>query len=187
VGDTNFDALFQRFFPRAVRLTKQVLHGAHPRAADEEDIALSALKSLCLAILQGRIAGAQSDEDLWRLVRWIARRKAIDYMRREKRQKRGAGKIHGESVFHNVESVDGELGLEQVPDQRISGAQRIMLEEERKHLFEELEDETLRQVATWKIEGFTNDEIAKRLGVCTRTVERKLKLIRKIWSHEPEP
>jgi DNA-directed RNA polymerase specialized sigma24 family protein len=116
-------------------------------------------------------------------MRWIARRKAIDYIRGEKRQKRGDGKVHGESVLVKVTADD----LGQIRDQRITGEQKVILEEERKHLFEELEDETLQQVATWKIEGFTNTEIAERLGVCTRTVERKLRLIRRIWSHAFEP
>ena len=46
-----------------------------------------------------------------------------------------------------------------------------------------LEDEELVQLATWKMEGFSNVEIAKKVGCATRTVERKLQLIRKIWIH----
>ena len=46
-----------------------------------------------------------------------------------------------------------------------------------------LEDEELVQLATWKMLGFSNVEIAKKVGRATRTVERKLQLIRKIWIH----
>ena len=42
----------------------------------------------------------------------------------------------------------------------------------------EIGDETLRQVAIWKFEGFTNQEIAGKLNCVERTVERKLALIR---------
>jgi IS30 family transposase len=45
-------------------------------------------------------------------------------------------------------------------------------------LREHLQHESLRQIACWKMEGFTNDEIADRLSVVTRTVERKLKIVR---------
>jgi DNA-binding CsgD family transcriptional regulator len=31
------------------------------------------------------------------------------------------------------------------------------------------------------MEGYTNDEIAERLGCARRTVARRLELIRKIW------
>jgi DNA-directed RNA polymerase specialized sigma24 family protein len=39
-------------------------------------------------------------------------------------------------------------------------------------------------VATWKLEGYTNDEIAARLGCVTSTVERKLARIRSKWASE---
>jgi DNA-directed RNA polymerase specialized sigma24 family protein len=42
----------------------------------------------------------------------------------------------------------------------------------------------LRSVATYKLEGYTNDEIAARLGCVTSTVERKLARIRGQWAGE---
>ena len=58
------------------------------------------------------------------------------------------------------------------------------LADEYRRLMEMLDDPTLRSVATWKLEGFTNDEIAVRLGRITSTVERKLALIRSKWAQE---
>jgi DNA-binding CsgD family transcriptional regulator len=49
-------------------------------------------------------------------------------------------------------------------------------------LLELLGDETLRQVAVWKREGCTNDEVARRLDCSRRTVARKLETIRILWS-----
>jgi DNA-binding NarL/FixJ family response regulator len=40
----------------------------------------------------------------------------------------------------------------------------------------------LVELALLKMEGYTNDEIAKRWQKAERTVERKLNLIRKIWA-----
>jgi ECF sigma factor len=48
-------------------------------------------------------------------------------------------------------------------------------------LMEQFGDPTLRNVATWKLEGYTDEEIAARVGCVTRTVERKLARIRRIW------
>ena len=45
-----------------------------------------------------------------------------------------------------------------------------------------LKDETYRNVAVWKMEGFTNKEIAVKLGCAQRTVERRLILVRSRWS-----
>ena len=41
-----------------------------------------------------------------------------------------------------------------------------------------LGDEELRSVAVWKLEGYTNEEIAAQLGRAPSTVARKLQLIR---------
>jgi DNA-directed RNA polymerase specialized sigma24 family protein len=45
-----------------------------------------------------------------------------------------------------------------------------------------LADPTLRAIAQWKLEGFSNDEIAVKLACSVKTVERKLHRIRVLWS-----
>ena len=47
-----------------------------------------------------------------------------------------------------------------------------------------LEEPELRQIALWKVEGYTNEEIAARLDCVPRTVERKVCRIRLLWKHE---
>ena len=42
-------------------------------------------------------------------------------------------------------------------------------------------------MAVWKLEGHTNEEIAALLGRSVPTVERKLRLIRKLWEGEVGP
>jgi DNA-directed RNA polymerase specialized sigma24 family protein len=56
--------------------------------------------------------------------------------------------------------------------------------EECRRLLDRLGDETLRAVALWKMEGYTNREIAGKLGCVEHTVERKLRSIRLVWSSE---
>jgi DNA-directed RNA polymerase specialized sigma24 family protein len=46
-----------------------------------------------------------------------------------------------------------------------------------------LEDD-LQQVALAKLEAYTNQEIGDRLDCSVSTVERSLRLIRKIWQRE---
>jgi DNA-directed RNA polymerase specialized sigma24 family protein len=67
------------------------------------------------------------------------------------------------------------IGNEPTPELAASFA------EECKRLLEALDNAELRQVAVWKMEGYTVEEIAQRLGCVERTVERKLKVIRSIW------
>ena len=109
-------------------------------------------------------------------------RKTIDQQRRLGVQKRGGGHVRGESVFARAGHDDESPGFQQFSDLSPSPQLLVMLEEEGKRLLEQLEDETLRQVAVWRLEGFTNDEIAGKLGLTTRSVERKLHRIREKWS-----
>ena len=51
-------------------------------------------------------------------------------------------------------------------------------------LLQRLDDAGLRSLAIWKMEGYTNEEIAARLGCVPRTVERKLRVIRTLWKQE---
>jgi DNA-directed RNA polymerase specialized sigma24 family protein len=63
----------------------------------------------------------------------------------------------------------------------------VQAAEECRRLLAQLEDEQLRQVAQWKVEGFTNEETAAPLGRARSTVERKLARIRRLWEKELTP
>ena len=54
-------------------------------------------------------------------------------------------------------------------------------------LFEMLQDDMLQTVAILRVEGYSVDEIATRVGCARRSVERRLQLIRKIWSSADVP
>jgi DNA-directed RNA polymerase specialized sigma24 family protein len=48
--------------------------------------------------------------------------------------------------------------------------------------FEQLDTDELRTIAMLRIEGYSVDEIAGRIGCAKRSVERRLNLIRQIWT-----
>ncbi len=54
--------------------------------------------------------------------------------------------------------------------------------EETRRLLDLLGDDPLRSIALWRMEGYTADEIATRLGCTRRTVVRKLEMIRDAWT-----
>jgi hypothetical protein len=60
----------------------------------------------------------------------------------------------------------------------------VSLEEQHNRLLGLLRDDRLRQIAVFRIEGFTVPEIAVDLCLSTRSIERKLQLIRGVWSQE---
>ena len=57
-----------------------------------------------------------------------------------------------------------------------------------RRLLEMLSTQELRDVAVWKLEGYTNEEMTAKMkngqGRSLATVERKLALIRAIWAKE---
>jgi DNA-directed RNA polymerase specialized sigma24 family protein len=59
-----------------------------------------------------------------------------------------------------------------------------MVAEEFRLRLEGLKDDSLRQVALMRMEGYANEEIAARLDISLRSVERKLDAIRKRWKPE---
>jgi DNA-directed RNA polymerase specialized sigma24 family protein len=68
------------------------------------------------------------------------------------------------------------LGREPTPELAAAVAETI------ETLLGQLEDDQLRAVATGKMEGYTNEELAVKLGCSTRTIERKLDRVRAQWS-----
>jgi DNA-directed RNA polymerase specialized sigma24 family protein len=62
-----------------------------------------------------------------------------------------------------------------------------MMAEECRRLLEGLDNADQETLAVAKMEGYTNEEIAKRLACSVRTVERQLRLIRKKWQEEQSP
>ena len=63
-------------------------------------------------------------------------------------------------------------------------ARRHVLDDEHRRLMEVLAEPSLQETASLRLEGWTNEEIAGKLGITRRTVERKLQRIRLIWSVE---
>jgi DNA-directed RNA polymerase specialized sigma24 family protein len=58
------------------------------------------------------------------------------------------------------------------------------LADECRRRLDSLKKPELRQIALWKVEGYTHEEIAARLDCVPRTIERKVSRIRLLWKHE---
>ena len=176
--------LWERYFLRLAELARQRLRGAAGRLADAEDVALSAFDSFCRGAAQGRYP--QLDRDgLWRLLVVITARKALKAIRNERRQKRGGGAVLDEAALQGGPDADGEdAGLEQVLGREPSPEFAAQTAEECRRLLDLLGDAELQSVALWKMEGYTNAEVAARLGCAPRSVERMLRLIRSVWAKE---
>jgi DNA-directed RNA polymerase specialized sigma24 family protein len=174
--------LWQRYFLSLVELARNRLRRAPPRGADEEDVALSAFDSFCRNAEQGRFPQLHDRDDLWRLLAVITARKAHQLMRDEGRQKRG-GQAHVQGSTGPDRSDVLELVMSPEPSPELAA----QMTEEYERLLQMLGDDQLRQVAIWRMEGQTVEEIAARAGCAPRSVKRKLRLIRDLWEDEEPP
>jgi len=85
--------LWERYFARLVGLARQKLRSTPRRAADEEDVALSAFDSFCRQAEAGRFPQLLDRDNLWRLLVTVTARKAFHLIRDKNRQKRGGGVV----------------------------------------------------------------------------------------------
>jgi RNA polymerase sigma factor (sigma-70 family) len=178
--------LWERYYRQLVGLARKKLRATSRRAADEEDIVQNAFHSFFRAVSSGRFPQLDDRDSLWRLLVVITANKALKQLTYEHRQKRGGGTVVAPMGMNPIEPEDETalvqfVGTEPTPDFASQVA------EEYRRLLDALGDDTLRQVAVWKMEGYDNDEIADKLACSRRTVARKLEAIRILWSNEPAP
>jgi DNA-directed RNA polymerase specialized sigma24 family protein len=148
--------------------------------ADEEDVALSAFDSFCRRAERGLFPQLEDRDDLWQLLFVLTVRKAIGLVRHQGRARRGAGHV---ASLEDLTGLDLEAALGPEPTPELAA----QMAEEYQRLLDCLSDESLRDVARWKMEGWTNREISARLGCVDQTVERKLRSIRRLWSEKVPP
>jgi RNA polymerase sigma factor (sigma-70 family) len=160
--------LWNRYFSRLVQLARRQMR-VPTRDADEEDIALSALKSAMIGVQNNRFPELNDRTGLWPLLVTITARKAINELKRQHTKKRDAKS--------EQRIIDEQLiaGSEPGPDFALRLSEAIQ------SLVDSLGDETLRIIAQRKLEGYANEEIATELHVSSRTVVRKLARIRQEW------
>lgn len=162
--------LWDEYFARLVALARARLRAVTRAAADEEDVALSAFDSFCRGVAAGRFPRLDDRDDLWQVLFVLTTRKAVGLARHETREKRGGGD-RAELLTASAAAHTGPTPEEaaEVADEcaRLLGLLGA--------------SNDLRRVAVWKLEGYTNAEIAGLLNRSVSAVERKLNSIRALW------
>ncbi len=174
--------LWEGYFRRLVGLARGKLQTLPCRAADEEDVALSAFASFCRGVECGRFPQLADRDDLWRLLVTITARKALHLVRDEHSQKRGGAVRDQAALGDRDDSAAEDAALDEFMGREPTPAFAAQVAEEFQRLLESLGDADLRTIAVSKMEGYTTEEIAAKLRRAPRTIERKLDLIRRRWT-----
>jgi RNA polymerase sigma factor (sigma-70 family) len=174
--------IWQRYFQALVALARRKLAPRLRRREDEEDVVQSMYKSFCLRQQRGDF-DLENRDDLWKLLVTMTFRKVRNLVQRQGRARRDYRREQAGALPAGTE----EEGLLEIL------ASKDPTPEDAAILAEEVEQrlagltEPLRQIALWKLQGYTNEEIAgpKLLDCSQRTVERKLERIRHLWGATP--
>jgi RNA polymerase sigma factor (sigma-70 family) len=175
--------LHARYWPYLVGLANRKLGGTPRRAIDEEDVAQQAFWRFYQSLRSGRLPQLTNRHQLLALLSHITACQAVNQIKHELGvQKRGGGRIQGESVLDGG-TAPGDSparGLEQVEAPGPSPEERILLDDCYQQYMRSLPDH-LRDFAELYLAGLTYQEIADRLDCAERTVDRKMALILRHW------
>ncbi|MCA9137446.1 MAG: hypothetical protein KDB00_11825 [Planctomycetales bacterium] len=167
------EEIWQHYYDRLIRSVRKLLRDQNRGVSDEEDIVVSVFESFYRAAQAGRFPEMAGRDDLWRLLLKMSARKLVDKRRRELRQRRGSGnRVVSLQSGGKDQSVIEVIGDQPTPEMVMTMAESI------ERLLSHLGDGVLRQIAVGKMEGFSNSELASRLGCSERTIERRMHLIR---------
>ncbi len=159
--------LVDRYMARLTALARANLSRRLARRLDPEDIVLSAWRSFFIATRGGRIE-VPSDDELWPLLLTLTLRKLRRQVARHVADKRSVDDERSvdptatwiESVAHDPTPEDAAQAADQLENllQGLSVADR--------------------KIVVQRLQGWTNPEIAERLGISERTVRRAIIRIR---------
>src|SRR5580704_3918825 len=176
--------VWRRYYWRLMGLARKKLGGSPRRAADEDDVVNAAFQSFCRGAKEGRFPELHDRDDLWHLIVRITERKTSNQLRHQTRKKRGSGLVAGESAFMHLQASSPGTGINEVACPQPTAEMAAELVEAVDRLFDQLADDGLRRIALHKLEGYTNAEIANKIGCAPATVKRRLRLIRTTWHRE---
>jgi DNA-directed RNA polymerase specialized sigma24 family protein len=194
--------LWELYFLRMVELARRKLEGVPKAVADEEDVALSAFRSFCSGARQGRFSQLVDRDNLWPLLMAITANKSVDLIRRQNRQKRG-GTGHADRERDAAKPPKHEADFDQLPGRspvEIPLSELICVEptpefaaelsDQLQHLLQRLDetgDSDLRKIALMKMECYSTPEIAEAIGCASRSVERKMQIVMRLWGKNLDP
>lgn len=162
-------ALWSQYFDQLMRQARRRMSTLPTSTYDEEDAAISTFRVLCEKLQAGAYPDLADRDELWQLLLTILIRK-----------------INRRAAYENADKRQQPILLTSDHSDELADLdwQTLTTEsaEECRQLLASLDDPHLEQVAVWKLEGFTNDEIAIKLNRTRRTVQRMLGLIRHTWS-----
>ena len=185
-NDESARVLWEENYEDLLRMARRKLGGFSKRHVDEDDVAVSAFRSLFRGLENSKNSWHFEDRNgLRRMLFTIAAAKCAKAVNRERTLKRGQGRLRGHSAVVLPDGADGfdrQPGKSDAPDAELEVMESVealleLLRPKNGH-----KNNRLLRVAELKFDDRTNEQIATMLDCSVRSVERSLRMIREIWS-----
>jgi len=180
-NDAAASHLWNHFVQRLYDSARNRLRPETRRVYDEEDAVLSAFQSFCAGIAAGRYPELQDREGLWRLLLSITARKVSHRHRFDQQRRRDVRRNEPSPFFAEATKQSLAAPVEGIPSREPAPEFAAQFVEVCETLMQSLDDPSLQEVATLRMEGCSDTEIAEQLGCSRSTVQRRLEIIRRHW------
>ncbi len=171
--------IWDRFVTRLENYANRILQQQGCRTIEAEDIASISFAKLFVRT-PNDFRQLVNRNDLWKLLIVMTERRVIDEVRKEFSVKRGSRKTFLESDSRAT-NKDAGLDLGEVAcDGNPTPDMEAIMSEELEYRLDSLGDNLLKTIAIYKMNDLRNQEIADRVGIGRRSVERKLTMIKQI-------
>ncbi len=192
-------AVMSRYYETMANMAAHMIRAyrVDPSILDRDDAVSITLFRLWRAIQNNRGFVLETTGDFWRIFRLAIERNVLHARARGARLKRGGrtGRTAFGSLSANEATGAGQSSAPKSYRRRISNPENLpsgmlppdvcsIADDEAARLLSLLDDPVLKAVVIWRSENYTTAEIAHRLGITTRSVRRKLALIRATWALE---
>jgi DNA-directed RNA polymerase specialized sigma24 family protein len=177
------DQLWRHFHSSLAVVARRKYSSVISAVSDEEDLVQSVFMALWKAAANHTLGNIVNRDSFWWLLLTVTKRKVLNRVEAANTQKRDTQTVHLSELQEGRNGEDKDL----IADLKSPTAEMLAaLADEESRLMGLLRDDGLRQVAQFKLEGLNHREIARRLHVSYRTVERKVQLIRDLWAKEAQ-
>lgn len=177
--------LWERYLDKLIRRAQRRLSGSPKKLADEEDVVVVAFEKFLRMADESRFPRIRDRSDLWQILVLLTDQVAVDQIRFNAAKKRGGGRVRGESALRASPGQGSSMdGMGQIVSQEPTPEFAALAAEQYRRLLDALQKDDLREIAIAKMHGSSNEEIATVLGLSVRSIERKLQLIRAVWTRE---
>ena len=167
--------IVDRYVDRLVTLARRRISQRLASRVDPEDIVQSAFRSFFARAKEGRFVFAEQDDVSKLLVR-ITLHKTLRQVAFHKAAKRDPSAETDQGEYHQ-ESLLALLDGEPMPEAEVVFLDHL------EHFFSQLRPQE-RQILEMRVQGFSNDEIAQKLGIYDRKIRRVIEHVRAVAEKE---